>query len=127
MGDLLIYTIAILITLPIPFLVIFYLCARKWSKHKLKALHRTANFTAPVFILAVHVLLVVLFNRSFFPYIIIFLLFLLGLSMIAQYKLKEEVQLFRALKGFWRVSFLLFILVYVGLSAYGLLSRVVFV
>lgn len=126
MSDLFVYTIAFLVTLPLPFLVIFYLCARKWSKHKLKALHRTANYTAPIFILSVHVLLVVLFDRSFLPFIIVFLLILLGMSMVAQYKMNEEVRLFRALKGFWRVSFLLFILFYMGLSTFGLVTRVFF-
>lgn len=127
MSDLFAYILAIVVTLPLPFLIIFYLCARKWSQRKLKALHRTANFTAPIFILAVHVLLVVLFDRSFFPFIIVFLLLLLGISMIAQYKMNDEVRLRHAFKGFWRISFLLFMFFYLGLSTYGLITRVFFI
>lgn len=126
MSDILAYTIAIVLTLPLPFLVVFYLFARKWSRYKLKALHRTANYTAPVFILSVHVLLSVLFERSFFPVILVFLLLLLGLSLVAQYRLNEEVRFFRAFKGFWRVCFVLFIFFYIGLSTYGLVTRVFF-
>ncbi|MGP4059710.1 DUF3397 domain-containing protein [Halobacillus litoralis] len=126
MSDIFAFCIAIILTLPLPFLIIFYLCARKWSRHKLKALHRTANFTAPIFILASHVLLIVLFERSFFPIIVIFLLLLLGLSLVAQYKLNEEVRLIRAFKGFWRVSFLLFMFFYMGLSVFGLIDRLFF-
>ncbi|WP_226578463.1 DUF3397 domain-containing protein [Halobacillus litoralis] len=127
MSDWFAYTIAFILTLPLPFLVIFYFCARKWSKHKLKALHRTANFTAPVFIIAVHLLLVVLFEKNFFPLILIFLLILLGLSLIAQYKLSKEVHIYRVFKGFWRVSFVLFTFFYMGLTMYGLIIRVVFI
>ncbi|MYL19084.1 DUF3397 family protein [Halobacillus litoralis] len=126
MSDWLAYGIAAVLTLPLPFLFVFYFFARKWSKHKWKAIHRTAGFTAPVFVMAVHVLLMVLFERSFFPFILIFLLLLLGVSIITQYKLKEEVQLFRAVRGFWRVSFLLFGLFYVGLSTFGLILRLFF-
>ncbi|RWZ60704.1 DUF3397 domain-containing protein [Halobacillus fulvus] len=123
MSDWLVLIVASVLTMPIPFLIVFYFFARKWNKYKRKAVHQTANLTTPVFILAVHVLLLVLFDRSFFSYIVIFLLLLLGLSMVIQYKLHEELRLRRAFKGFWRVSFLLFIVSYLGLSFYGVVAR----
>ncbi|WP_062513331.1 DUF3397 domain-containing protein [Halobacillus sp. KGW1] len=126
MSDLFVYVIAGIVTLPIPFLILFYLCARKMSRYKLKALHRTANYTAPVFILAVHVLLIVLFDRSFLSVIIILLLLLFAASIIAQYKWKEEVRFLRAWRSLWRVSFLLFMVLYMGLSLFGLVDRLFF-
>ncbi|WP_231572502.1 DUF3397 domain-containing protein [Halobacillus sp. BBL2006] len=96
---------------------------RKWTKHKWKAIHRTTSVTAPIFILSVHLLLLVLFEQNFLAYILILLFLLLGLSLIVQYKVHEEIHLRRVFKGFWRVSFLLFTFFYVGLTMYGLLER----
>lgn len=125
MGDWIVFPLAAILTMPIPFLIIFYLLSRKWNRYKRKAVHQTANFSAPVFILSVHVLLMVLFNRSFLSYIVISLLILLGLSMVMQYKLHAELQLRRAFKGFWRVSFILFTFLYISLALYGLIARIV--
>ncbi|UOQ43142.1 DUF3397 domain-containing protein [Halobacillus salinarum] len=126
MSDFIIKVAALVITLPIPFLILFYFFARKWCRHKRKAVHYTATITAPIFILAVHVLLFVQFERSFFAYIIIMLLCILSFSIIIQYKLHEEVRLGRAFKGFFRFSFLLFLIVYSGLSLFGLIERLFF-
>lgn len=123
MGDALVFFFAAVLTLPIPFFFVFYFFTRKWTKHKWKAIHRTTSLSAPVFILSVHLLLLVLFEQSFFAYILIFLFLLLGLSLIVQYKLHEEVRLRRVFKAFWRISFLFFTFFYLGLTLYGLLER----
>lgn len=125
MGDFIILILAMILTLPIPFLFVLYFLSRKWYGRKKKAVHQTANLSVPVFILAVHVLLLVLFNQSFLAYIVIFLLLLLGLSLIIQYKIHDELQFVRAFRGFWRVSFLLFTVIYLGLSIFGILGRVI--
>ncbi|MCA0969378.1 DUF3397 domain-containing protein [Halobacillus litoralis] len=122
MGDLIIYVFAAIVTMPIPFLFVLYFLSRKWHGHKRKAVHQTANLSAPVFMIAVHVLLLVLFNQSFLAYIVIGLILLLGLSLIIQYKLHEELQFRRAFKGFWRASFLLFMFMYMGLSLFGVIG-----
>ncbi|MBH0229043.1 DUF3397 domain-containing protein [Halobacillus yeomjeoni] len=123
MSQFMISMVALILTLPIPFLVVFYFFARKWSRYKTKAVHRTAHVCAPVFILAVHVLAYVIFEQSFLSYILIFLCIILGVSLIVQYKLHEEIQLRRAFKGFFRASFLIFTLFYMGLTLYGLAAR----
>ncbi|MGP4068212.1 DUF3397 domain-containing protein [Halobacillus sp. B29] len=123
MMEFLVFSLAAILTLPVPVLLIFYVFARKFKRHKWKAIHQTANFTAPIFILSVHVLLLVIFEQNFFAFIMIFLLILLGLSLIVQYRKDHDVQLKRAFKGFWRVSFLVFSLFYLGLTVYGLVDR----
>ncbi len=126
MTDFLISSLAMVITLPFPFLFLFYFFARKWYRHKQKALHQSVTVTAPIFIVSVHVLLFVLFERSFFAYIIIMLLLLLALSVVIQYKVHDEIRLFKAIKSFWRLSFLLFFAVYSSLSLFGLINRMFF-
>lgn len=121
MGDLMVSLIAIILTLPIPFFILFYFFARRWTKHKWRAIHQSANISAPVFILSVHVLLLVIFEQNFLAFIVIALFVILGISLIVQYKLHEDIQLRRAFKAFFRASFLLFTLCYVGLTLFGLL------
>ncbi|TGB05015.1 DUF3397 domain-containing protein [Halobacillus salinus] len=125
MAEVIIFIMAAILTMPIPFLFVFYFLSRRWHGRNKKAVHQTAAFSAPVFILAVHVLMLVLFQQSFFAYIVIFLMILLGLSLVIQYKLHDEIRFIRAFRGFWRAAFLLFTVVYMGLSIFGILGRIV--
>ncbi|WP_082234269.1 DUF3397 domain-containing protein [Halobacillus massiliensis] len=123
MSQFFIYTIAFIVSAPLFFLFLLYFFSRKLFRNKRKAVHQTTHLMVPVLVLAVHVLFVVLFNQNFFPWILVFLLGLLAFSMIIQYKIHEEVLIYKSFKSFLRLSFLFFALVYVGLTLYGIIAR----
>ncbi|GGF11816.1 hypothetical protein GCM10010954_08050 [Halobacillus andaensis] len=124
MSDVLVSVIAFVLTAPFLFLFVLYFCTRKWYRNKKKAVHQTAQLMVPVLVAAVHTLLIVLFGQGFFAWILVFLLCLLGLALIVQYKVSEEIRFFKAFKGFLRLTFLLFMFVYMGLATYGIVDRV---
>ncbi|UOR12931.1 DUF3397 domain-containing protein [Halobacillus amylolyticus] len=123
MTDVFIYIVASLVTVPVLFLFISYFFAMKWHRLKKKAVRQSTQSTVPFLVLAIHILLLVLFEENFLSWILIFLLVILSLSIVIQYKIYEEIQLRRAFKGFLRISFLLLMMVYMGLTVYGLVDR----
>ncbi|SEB17229.1 Protein of unknown function [Thalassobacillus cyri] len=123
MGDVLIYIYAAALTMPIPILFVFYFIYRKIYRHKWKAIHKTTNLATLLFILSVDLLARVLFDQSFFGYILLLLLLILAGTVIIQHRLHEEVAFKRAWKGFWRFNSLLFGFLYIGLSIYGLTGK----
>ncbi|WP_173916570.1 DUF3397 domain-containing protein [Halobacillus sp. Marseille-Q1614] len=123
MSQFFIYTVAFIVTAPLFFLFILYFFSRKLYRNKRKAVRQTTQLMVPILILAVHVLFVVLFGKNYFPWIVVFLLGLLAFAMIIQYKIHEEVLIFKAFKSFLRLSFLFFTLAYVGLTLYGIIDR----
>ncbi|KGX88549.1 DUF3397 domain-containing protein [Pontibacillus litoralis] len=124
MSSIVVYLIAICITLPIPMTVIVYWLTRKITNNKKRSLHVTVNTTTLFYILAVHFTLQTIFEQSFLLYILLLLLCLLSLFVYLQWKYREEVKIRRAWKGFWRFTFLLFSFAYVLLTLYGLTVRV---
>ncbi|MFC7061307.1 DUF3397 family protein [Halobacillus seohaensis] len=123
MSDVFIYILALIISAPLVFIFVLYFFTRKWFRNKKKAIHQTAQLMVPILVVAVHTLLVVLFDQNFFAWIIVFLLFLMSVAIIIQYKISEEVRIFKAFKSFLRLSFLLFTIIYMGLTAYGFVDR----
>lgn len=123
MSQVFAYVIAAAITLPIPMTIMVYMLTRKISRSKRISLHVTVNSMTLLYILAVNATLVAIFGQSFFWYIFIFLLTLLGMFVFLQWKYKEEIKFSKAWKGFWRFSFVLFAFVYIGLTLFGLTDR----
>ncbi|MBM7552862.1 DUF3397 domain-containing protein [Thalassobacillus pellis] len=123
MGEFLIYLYAGIVTMPLPVIAIIYFFTRKFYKYKWKAIHKTTNIATFLFIVAVDLLLLVLFDHSFFGWIILTLLFILVGAVLVQYRLHEEIVIKRVIKGFWRFSCLLFGFAYIGLTLYGLTAK----
>ncbi|KGX83764.1 DUF3397 domain-containing protein [Pontibacillus marinus] len=123
MSDLLAYLLAAAITLPIPMTIIVYMLTRKISRSKRMSLHVTVNSMTLLYILSVNATMGAIFDQSFFWYILIFLLVLLGMFVFLQWKYKDEIHFTKAWRGFWRFSFVLFAFAYIGLTLFGLTDR----
>ncbi|MBO8155343.1 MAG: DUF3397 domain-containing protein [Bacillaceae bacterium] len=124
MMGLFITFFALLITLPIPVWIAAFVLARKIYKHPRRAIHTASDMTAFLFIFSVSACLYVIFEQSFLPWIIIFLILMLSAFLLFQWKTKQEVVFVKAFKGFLRLSFLLFSTLYVILICYGIFQRV---
>lgn len=119
----LIYLIAIVITLPIIATWFVYVMSKKIYKQTWKAVHTAVNWTTIFYIIAVIMILLMFFNKSFIGIISIFLMIMLSIIVIVQWKLKTEVILRHGLKILWRVSFLVFSFSYTFLVIFGIVHR----
>lgn len=64
-----------------------------------------ADLSTIFLIIAVHFFMIVLFNRSFLLYILLFL-FILGIVIVVTAAKKEgEIQFRKILRGYWRLCF----------------------
>ncbi|MBT2216946.1 DUF3397 family protein [Virgibacillus dakarensis] len=123
MLDIIIYSIAFIITAPILTTWVVYQFSVKIYRQKWRAFHTAVNWTTIWYILAVMTLMSVIFNNSFYGWIIVLLLCILSIIIVIQWKTRTEVDFKRAFKGFWRFTFLLFSLLYICLILIGLIQQ----
>lgn len=118
--------IAIMITYPIIPTWLVYKIANKLVKQKWRALHITINWTTILYILATIVMLHILFEQYFIGIILGFILLLLAVIIIWQWKTRTEVLFKKAIKILWRLCFVIFLFTYFILAFYGIVIRVFF-
>ena len=123
MLDFIIYTLSFFITIPFLASLLVYLVSMVIDRNKLKAIHRLVNWTTHFYIIAVTVMLSIIFNWSFIGIVLILLLSLLTLIIFIQWKTKRDVEITRAVKLLWRISFLLFFVLYSCLLLIGILQQ----
>ncbi len=116
MRDYIYYILALFIAFPFVVTFLAYGITKLRKKHTWKAVHNAVQWSAIFFILGVGVLLQLLFDRSFFGWII--LLFLVSLTgiLIHQYRKQADIEVSKAVKIVWRSAFLLFACAYLILS-----------
>ncbi|QTM99326.1 DUF3397 family protein [Sediminibacillus dalangtanensis] len=124
MIDLMVWLLAFCLTMPIVISWLMYIVVRKVSNNRLKALHVSVNYTTLLYILSVGVIFHHLYGTTYYGYIFIFLIVLLSFFIIMQYKVKGEVLFLTAWRRFWRLSFLLFTLLYFLLVLYGITAGI---
>ena len=123
MLDFMIYTLSFFITIPFLASLLVYLVSMVLDRNKLKAIHRLVNWTTLFYIIAVTMMLSIIFNLSFIGIVLILLLSLLTLIIFIQWKTKRDVAITRAVKLLWRISFLLFFVLYSCLLLIGILQQ----
>ena len=123
MLDFIIYTLSFFITIPFLASLLVYLVSMVLDRNKLKAIHRLVNWTTIFYIIAVTMMLSIIFNMGFIGIVLILLLSLLTLIIFIQWKTKRDVEITRAVKLLWRISFLLFFLLYSCLLLIGILQQ----
>lgn len=126
MEDYIVYLIATLIMVPIIATWLIYKIAFKIFNHKQKAFHISINWTTVLYIIAVSMLSNILFDQDFIGIILIILLSLLSILIIIQWKTTENIILLRAFKILWRLCFVSFFILYIGLILTGIIMQVFF-
>jgi hypothetical protein len=116
--------IATLITMPILVYIFVFVMAKQLTKNHRKAVQLGLDISTLFFILSVHFLVLVIWEESFLSIIFIFLLFCAIIFVLINWKVKGEIVFSRFFKGFWRFSFLVFFIAYLGLTIYGLYQSV---
>ncbi|OQP07892.1 hypothetical protein B1690_00955 [Geobacillus sp. 46C-IIa] len=124
MGDWLAPMLATFVTLPLLLFLLVYFGARLFGRRKRAAFYAAVNAATAFFIAAVYFLLTVLFGKSYFIHLLLFLLGLHAAIALGYWRKKGDFRLAAVFRLFWRASFLIFASLYAGLLAYGMVARV---
>ncbi|MCT8139033.1 DUF3397 domain-containing protein [Anaerobacillus sp. CMMVII] len=120
MSEALAWLVATFVTLPIFTFYIIYIITVKTTKNKKKSLKLAVDVSACFFIIAVYFIAYEIWSKSLLWVIIIFILIVAMIFTIIHWKVSDDIQFGKLLKGIWRFNFLLFVIFYLVLSAYGL-------
>ncbi|WP_078413475.1 DUF3397 domain-containing protein [Priestia abyssalis] len=124
MGSVLAGITATFVTIPVLSFLISYMILRKVTKNKRKSFHISTDIMTLFLILSVNYLALVIWGESFLWLIALLLLVIAMITVFLQWKVQQDVQLKKVVKGFWRISFLLFFIGHIGLTIYGLVFRI---
>ena len=102
-----------------------YVIAKSVFGNNRKAAKLSIDVTTFFLILAVHFAAQAMLGESYIWLILIILVLTASIVLIVQYKVKDEVDLIRFMKGFWRMTFLLFGTAYFLLCLAGIAGRVI--
>ncbi|MEI3597024.1 MULTISPECIES: DUF3397 domain-containing protein [unclassified Oceanobacillus] len=122
MLDFIVYILSFFITIPLLASFLVYIIRMIRERNKLKAFHAAVNWTTLLYIIAVTIMLGIVFDRSFVGIVLIFLLLSLSLIVFIQWRMGQDVQIKKAAKLLWRISFLLFFLLYGCLMIVGIIK-----
>lgn len=115
---------ATIVTVPIIALFLFYVFARSITKNNKRSFHAAVDSSTLFFILAVHFLVVIIWERSYLWIILMVLVSIAMIMVIMHYKIKQEIHFKKVFKGFWRFNFLLFFVAYFCLALFGVMKRI---
>ncbi|MBN8199479.1 DUF3397 domain-containing protein [Bacillus sp. NTK034] len=116
--------IATLVTIPLlGYLAVFIISKQITKKHK-RSVHIALDVSTLLLIMAVHYLIIVIWDKSYLWMIVLSLLITAVTFIIMHWRIKQEINLRVLFKGFWRFNFLLFFTAYIVLIFIGLVQRV---
>ncbi|MBF2374197.1 DUF3397 domain-containing protein [Listeria seeligeri] len=125
MFDWLTNSTAIIIILPVIVFILSMFISGLWIRKSQRRIMFAADMSTLFLIIAVHFFMIVLFGHSFLLYILLFL-FMLGIVIVLMAAKKEgEIQFKKVIRGYWRLCFFLFALLYVGLYLYGIIYSLI--
>ncbi|MBC1581300.1 DUF3397 domain-containing protein [Listeria seeligeri] len=125
MFDWLTNSTAIIIILPVIVFILSMFISGLWMRKSQRRIMFAADMSTLFLIIAVHFFMIVLFGHSFLLYILLFL-FTLGIVIVLMAAKKEgEIQFKKVIRGYWRLCFFLFALLYVGLYLYGIIYSLI--
>ncbi|WP_271005615.1 DUF3397 domain-containing protein [Listeria seeligeri] len=125
MFDWLTNSTAIIIILPVIVFILSMFISGLWIRKSQRRIMFAADMSTLFLIIAVHFFMIVLFGHSFLLYILLFL-FTLGIVIVLMAAKKEgEIQFKKVIRGYWRLCFFLFALLYVGLYLYGVIYSLI--
>ncbi len=116
--------IATLITVPLlGYLLVFIISKQVTNQHK-RSVHIALDVSTILFIISVHYLIVTIWNQSYLWVIILAMLVIAMIFVLIHWRVKQEINIPRVFRGYWRFSFLLFFTAYIVLVVIGLVQSV---
>ncbi|MCM3667649.1 DUF3397 domain-containing protein [Mesobacillus maritimus] len=127
MAGFISFIIATLVTLPLVGYLLMFIFSKQISKNHKRSVQRAIDFSTLLLIISTHFLVMVIWNQSYLWLILLVLIVLAILFVVFHWKFRQEIEYTRVFKGYWRMNFLLFSLVYVVLILFGLVQRILVV
>jgi hypothetical protein len=115
---------ATLITIPLIAYLMLFMVTKQITKNHRRAAHLSMDISTILFILSVHYLILAIWGYSAFWLLLIIIIALALLVVVVHYKVKEEIDIGKVAKGFWRINFAFFFCAYFILVLLGLAYRV---
>ncbi|MDQ0217184.1 DUF3397 domain-containing protein [Peribacillus cavernae] len=115
---------ATFITIPLIAYIILFVSFKQITKNHRRAVHLSMDISTLLFILSVHYLIVAIWGHSVFWLLLMVMIALAVLVVIVHYKVKNEVDIHKVIKGFWRVNFAFFFCTHIILVLCGLVYRI---
>ncbi|MDE3838417.1 DUF3397 domain-containing protein [Bacillus methanolicus] len=126
MSSLLSAVIATIVTIPLlGYLIVFIISKQLTGNHR-RSVHKAIDVSTFLFIVSVHYLTIVIWEKSFLGIIFITILMTGIIFVFIHWKTKEEIIFLHLFRGVWRFNFLLFFSAYIVLVLYGLIQRVAY-
>lgn len=119
------WIISIALTVPIISLMILYIIIRIFVDSKEKSILLAVDLSTIIFIISVHFHLMTIFEQSFLPFILLFLLCLLLIVFSLEHRKSNVTSVKKITRTTWRISFLLFVTGYFILTVYGMTAEIV--
>lgn len=116
---------ATFIMLPFVVYILFFILIKQMTHNHKKAVQMAMDISTIFFVFSVHYLISVIWELQLFWILLVVLLCIAIFVVLLHYKIKGEIVFGKIMKGFWRVSFAFFLLIYIGLVTYGLIQRIV--
>ncbi|MGM0837387.1 MAG: DUF3397 domain-containing protein [Bacillota bacterium] len=124
MSNIIAVLFATIVTVPVFGMFLFYVFARYITKNNKRSFHVAVDTSTLFFILAVHFLVIIIWDQSYLWIILIVLVSIAMIMVVTNYRIKQEIQFKKVFKGFWRFNFLLFFLAYFCLALFGIIQRI---
>ncbi|MGO4887885.1 DUF3397 domain-containing protein [Anaerobacillus sp. MEB173] len=116
--------VATIITIPLFGWYLVYIVCVKISHNKRYSVKLATDVTTFLFILAVYFIAYEIWQKSFLWLILIIILLVASMFTIIHWKVKNEINTLKLIKGIWRFNFLLFLIGYLLLCSYGLIMKI---
>lgn len=116
--------IATIITAPLIGYILVFVVSKQITNNHQRAVFLAIDVTTLLLIISVHFIVQTIWHQSFFWLILIVVILIAMLFVFIHWKTKNEINLKRVMRGFWRFNFLLFSVVYLVLILLGIVSRV---
>ena len=115
--------IAIYIAVPILVYITVFLILKKSTKDHKKSVQWSIDISTFFFITSVHFLITVLWGEAQLFFIFLFMLVVACVFVSIFWKIKGDINFKKMMKGYWRLNFLLFFVIYLILMVYGVFAR----
>lgn len=122
-SDLIFSFITIVLMAPVIVGIFIYIVTRKRSRNRLGAIHSVARATTPLFIISCYYLVIAIFEVHILGYILGFLLLILTIIIVRQWKNHGEILFLKSFGLLLRIAFLFFGLAYFVLIAIGIIRQ----
>lgn len=124
MTNIIAWLVATIVTLPLLGWYVIYITTVKMTKNKRTSIRFASDWSTILFMAAVYFIIFEIWGFSF-HWVILAVFFLIALLFtLMHWRVSGDIHIRKLFKGIWRFNFILFLVTYLILSSYGLVTRI---